>query len=153
MPILSQSSGLKAGPSPGTLMPMKGQEPLFPAGDTPGFTSRVRPQPCCLPLLCPAAQHSWGTDRHTALSCHGRLPSCPGEVMVSNPVTPRKAARGQNQSQSQVGPLPTLLFVIILTPRSRNPLQTEHQSFRPTSHNKSQPTGFQRELALSSDPT
>lgn len=88
--------------------------------------------------------HSWGRDRHTAplLPWHSLL-SCPGEVMVSNPVTPRKAARGQKKSQSQAGP--SCLFVIILTPRARNPLQTEHQSYRATSHNKSQPPGFQRE--------
>lgn len=64
--ILSQPRGLKAGPSPGTLMPVKGQGPFLPAGNTPGFTG-VKGPAFAAPLSFPQQHsHSWGMDRHTA---------------------------------------------------------------------------------------
>lgn len=85
-------------------MPVKGQQKtpqVLPAGSGPSLAASLSfPQ---------QHSHSWGTDRHTALLLpwHSLL-SCPGEAMVSNPVTPRKAAHGQKQSQLQAGPQPTL---------------------------------------------
>lgn len=109
MAILSQPSGLKTGPSPGTLIPVKGQGPLFPAGNTPGFTSKVMPQPCCLPLPCPAAQPQLGhRQTHSTSPAMALFAQLSWASDVSNPVTPRKAAHGQKQSQSQAGPQPTL---------------------------------------------
>lgn len=64
--------------------------------------------------------------------------------MVSNPVTPRKAAHGQKQSQLQAGPQPTLPACNNCDTQSQEPSADWTSEFQDTSYNKSQPTGFQR---------
>lgn len=148
MAILSQPSGLKAGQvqEPWCLWTGSRKHPRFyQQGQAPAL---LPPSPF------PSSTATAGAQTDTQhFSCHGTLCSAVlgkrWSVILS---LPGRQHMGRNSPSSKLAHSPPCLLVIIVTPRARNPLQTEHQSFRTPAITKANPQ-VSRELIPFNNPT